>query len=121
MLLLINFHQMGTNTVTPYPSISYDSNHESFIKHVDLFWTSQQLIEMYSIKQHTCMHFHLKHGALSLYIIIVHNVCIFLQLTKWLHCIIFSDFMQRQWQIFIPISAEQGVGKLAQQNNNSTD
>lgn len=47
MLLLINFHQMGTNTVIPYPSISYDSNHESFIKHVDLFWTSQQLMEIY--------------------------------------------------------------------------
>lgn len=47
MLLLITSHQMGTNTVIPYPSISYDSNHDSFIKHVDLFWTSQQLIEMY--------------------------------------------------------------------------
>lgn len=29
--------------------------------------------------------------------------------------------MQTQWEIFIPISAEQGAAKLEQQNNNSTD
>lgn len=68
------------------------ANNWWFINHVNLFQTTLLLINT----QLNNRLVYIFHCASKLYIIIVYNVCIFLQLTKLLRCIIFCELEQTQ-------------------------